>query len=581
MSGRILRFPARRAGPGEGRPDSPSPLPPGDLGAESARDPQTDDPRTGDPRSGDPEGRRFLSVHLPRLAVERRLLLLARAGRALAADLPFALLAEGTHGPVVHATNPAAEEAGVLRGARAVDARALCPALQVEAADPAGDEAALAALALWCRRWCPWTATDEPGGIMMDVTGSAHLRGGEGPLLEEIAGRLAGLGLGARLGLAPTRGAAWALARFGTGREACAPAGLAARMAPLPVRALRIGGDSALLLRRLGLGTVGELMAVPRLPLARRFARGEPSQNPLLRLDQMLGRVAEPLPCPDEPPRFEARAALSEPVQDPAPLLPALARELCAMLAAKGFGARRLCLTVFRSDGTVSSVEAATARATREAAHLARLFDGRLERIDPGFGFDLVTLGATVAEALPSRQPGLDGRRDEGEDLARLVDRLAARFGPRALRRPLLRESHLPERVEAWVPALGSALGPAPGPATGPAPGSPSGPAPARPPARPRPLRLLDPPEEVRVLYAVPDGPPAQFVWRRVTHRVTRFAGPERIGPEWWRDRPGTRLRDYYRVEDHEGRRFWLFREGLPDDGRGGLPRWFVQGAFG
>jgi protein ImuB len=549
VSGRVLRFPLSLAASDGAGPGCPP-----------ARVVRVPDP--GGPRSGDPEGRRFLSLYLPRFALERRLRLLARRGTTLPKGVPFALLRDGTHGPVVHATNPAAEEAGVARGARAVDARALCPALRVEAADPSGDEAALLDLALWCRRWCPWTAPDGRDGVMMDVTGSAHLQGGEERLIAEVAARLAALGFTARLGLAPTRGAAWALARFGTGRETLAPADLPARLEALPVRALRIDADTALVLRRLGLATVGELGAVPRLALARRFARAEPVRNPLHRLDQMMGRLPEPLPCPEDPPRFEARVVLSEPVQDPTPLLPALARELCAMLAERGFGARRVALAVFRSDGTVSCVEAATARPSRDPLHLVRLFDGRLERIDPGFGFDLVTLGAVVAEPLASRQPDLDGRRDEGEDLARLVDRLSARFGPGALLRPALRESHIPERVETWVPALGSS------------------PASTPPPRQPRPLRLFDPPEELRVLYALPDGPPSQFVWRRVTHRVTRFAGPERIGPEWWRDRPGTRLRDYYRVEDQDGRRFWLFREGLPDDGRGGLPRWFMHGAF-
>ena len=550
MRGKVVRFPLRLSDPGPDHLDSLS------LSSAEASPDET-------PGSFNPKGPRFLSLHFPRFAVERRLALLARRGHLLPEGTPFALLRDGPHGPVVHGANPAAEEAGVARGARAVDARAVCPPLRAEEADLPGDETALESLALWCRRWCPWTATDGPGGIIMDVTGSAHLRGGEATLLREIEDRLAGLGLTARLAIAPTRGAAWALARFGTGREACAPGDLPARVAPLSVRALRIDGDTALLLQRLGLKTVGDLAAVPRLPLARRFARTEPGENPLLRLDQMTGRVAEPLHCPDDPPRFLARAALAEPIQDPTPLLPLLTAELCAMLASRGFGSRRLLLAVFRSDGTVSSVEAATARASRDPAHLARLFDGRLESLDPGFGFDLVTLAATVAEPLAARQPGLDGRRDEGEDLARLVDRLSARFGPRALVRPAPRESHIPERTETWAPALGPSPGPVP------------------PSLRPRPLRLFDPPEEVRVVYAVPEGPPAQFVWRRVTHRVTRFAGPERVGPEWWRDRPGTRLRDYYRVEDHEGRRFWLYREGLPDDGRGGAPRWFVQGAFG
>ncbi|WP_246849365.1 Y-family DNA polymerase [Rubellimicrobium arenae] len=476
--------------------------------------------------------------------------------------MPFALVLDGPHGPVVHATTPAAEEAGVRPGLRAVDARAVCPSLRVDEADPRGDEAALLDLALWARRWCPWTAVDGPGGIAMDVTGSTHLQGGEAAMLEEIGGRLAGLGLSCRLAIAPTRGAAWALARFGTGREICDAPDLAARTGPLPVRALRLGEDTALLLRRLGIRTVDDLSAVPRLSLARRFARAEAGDNPLVRLDQMMGRLPEPLHCPDEPPRFLARAVLSEPMLDPTPLLPALAGELCAMLAAKGFGARRVMLALFRSDGAVSSVEAATARATRDPLHLARLFEGKLERLDPGFGFDLVTLGATGAEELRSRQPGLDSRRDEGEELARFVDRVSARFGPQALLRPGFQESHIPERREAWTPALG-----------------PQPPLPPVPHA-PRPLRLFDPPEEVQVVYAVPEGPPAQFVWRRMTHRVTRFAGPERIAPEWWRDRPGTRLRDYYRVEDHTGRRFWLYREGVVGDGRGGTPRWFMHGAF-
>ena len=548
MSGRIVRFPLRLAGPGHTA--SPSAVVAGTFLGEAYDHP-------------DLTGRRFLSLHLPRFAVERRLALLARRGQLLSEGTPFVLLTDGPHGPVVHGANPAAEEAGVARGARAVDARAVCPGLLAEEADLPGDAAALESLALWCRRWCPWTATDGPGGIIMDVTGSAHLRGGEAALLHEIGDRLARLGFTARLAIAPTRGAAWALARFGTGRDICAPGDLPGRIAPLPVRALRIGGETALLLQRLGLKTVGDLAVVPRLSLARRFARTEPGENPLLRLDQMTGRLAEPLHCPDDPPRFQARAVLAEPIQDPTPLLPLLAAELCAMLEARGFGARRLLLAVFRSDGTVSAVEVATARASRDPTHLARLFDGRLEALDPGFGFDLVTLAGTVAEPLAARQPGLDGRRDDGEDLARLVDRLSARFGPRALLRPAPRESHIPERTETWVPALGPSPGPVP------------------PPLRPRPLRLFDPPEEVRVVYAVPEGPPAQFVWRRVTHRVTRFAGPERVGPEWWRDQPGTRLRDYFRVEDHEGRRFWLYREGLPDDGRGGAPRWFMQGAFG
>jgi len=511
--------------------------------------------------------RRILALWLPDLSIERWLREADKRGDPVPDDLPVALAVEGAHGPVIHAANRAARQAGVQVGARVVDMRALVPALTLAHADPGGDRVALDRLMRWCRRWCPWTAVEGTRGILMDTTGSAHLWGGEAALLADIEGRLGALGLTARLALAPTTGAAWALARCGAVRDICLPADLVVRAHPLPVRALRLDPGTVQVLDRLGLKTVGDLAAVPRLSLARRFSRAEAAGNPLLRLDQMLGRVGEPVSSPDDPPRFAVQVALAEPILDPTPHLPALAQELCAMLGTAGFGARRVTLTLYRSDGEVTGAEVATARASRDARHLARLFDGRLDRVDPGFGFDLITFAASQAERLDIHQARLDGGAGDGAEVAALIDRLAARFGPHALTRPALRDSHIPERRTDWVPAL------------------------AAPPPRPlpsrtdRPLRLFDPPEEVRVIYAVPEGPPAQFVWRRVTHRVTRFAGPERIAPEWWADRPGTRLRDYYRIEDHEGRRLWLYRAGILGDGRGDrdgeTPRWFVHGVFG
>ncbi|KAA9009517.1 DNA polymerase Y family protein [Histidinibacterium aquaticum] len=502
-------------------------------------------------------------LHLPRFSIERWLRIMDRQGEPVSDTLPAALAVEGRHGAVIHATTRAAEAAGIRRGARVVDMRALCPDLRVDYADLQGDRMMLQRLMLWARRWCPWTALDGAAGLVMDTTGSDHLCGGEGPMLRDMEERLSHLGLSADLATAPTHGAAWALSRLGGVRETCPPERLAERMAPLPVRALRLDGDTVLLLQRLGLKTVGDLAAVPRLSLARRFARAELERNPLLRLDQMMGRRAEPVEAPEDPPRFAVESRLPEPVEDPAPHLPALTAALCARLEAAGFGARRVVLTVYRTDGAVSRVEVAMARASREAAHILRLFEGKLEGIDPGFGFDQIALGATVAEELPRVQARLDGTGGEGTEIARLTDRLAARHGGRTVSRPRLRESHKPERRELWTAALGPAGRP------------------ARPAAQPRPLRLLEPPEEVAVLYAVPEGPPAQFVWRRRTHRVMRYAGPERIAPEWWRDRPETRLRDYYRVEDQGGRRIWLYRDGVLTDGFGRDPNWFIHGVHG
>ena len=505
--------------------------------------------------------RRIIAIHLPRFAMERWQRWAMQQGDPPPDDLAVALAIEGPHGPIIHATNRPAELEGVHIGARVVDMRALCPDLKIEFADVGGDKRTLEKLMHWCRRWCPWTAVDGAAGLVMDTTGSDHLFGGEAQMMRDIEEKLSHLGLSANLAAAPTHGAAWALSRFGGVREICSPDMLHAHMAPLPTRALRLEPDTILLLKRLGLKSIGDLDAVPRVSLARRFNTAPLAQNPLLRLDQMMGKLAEPVNAPDDPPRFAVQSKLAEPVQDPTPYLPQLCEELCKGLHAEGFGARRVTLTIYRTDGEVAYVTVATAQASRDADHLRRLFDGKLDHINPGFGFDLITLAASVAEHLHTHQTRLDGGVDDGAELARLIDRLSARLGAHNIRCALPLASHMPERTEEWHSALERA--------------------PQTAVLRPeRPIRLFDPPEEVRVLYAVPEGPPAQFVWRRITHRVTRFSGPERIAPEWWRDRPGTRLRDYYRVEDHFGQRFWLYRDGVMGDGRGATPRWFIHGSF-
>ena len=381
-------------------------------------------------------------------------------------------------------------------------------------------------------------------------------------MLIEIETRLSLLGLTSQLAVAPTWGAAWALARHGAVRAICADGGMAAALAPLPVAGLRLDGDTLLLLRRLGLKTIGALATVPRLSLARRFIRSALSANPLLRLDQAMGLQAEPVASVDAPQRIRAEARLPDPIQDPTPYLPSLCDDLCAQLAHRGLGCRRLYLTVYRSDGEVSMVDLVIACGSRDAHHLHALFKGKLDQINPGYGFDLITLDAGMVEPLAMVQTRLDGTAAQDVYLPQLIDRLAARFGAKAVQHPMLQASHIPERAERLGVALGDA-GQGLVEMT-----------------KERPVRLLTKAEEIRVLYAVPEGPPAQFVWRRQTHRVTRYEGPERIAPEWWRDRPGTRLRDYFKIEDQTGRRYWLYREGLHEDGRGGDPRWFMHGMF-
>jgi protein ImuB len=483
-----------------------------------------------------------------------------RQGDAPPDDLAIVLATEGPHGPVIHASNRTARLAGILPDARVVDMRAICPDLQVEYADIEGDRRALERLMLWARRWCPWTVVDGVNGLILDTTGSDHLMGGEPAMLEEMEARLSLLGMTAQLAVAPTWGAAWALARYGAVRAICPPDGIAAAVKHLPVAGLRLDGETLLLLQRLGLKTIGALAAVPRLSLARRFVRSPLPANPLLRLDQVTGALPEPIASKDAPVRLRAEVRLAEPIQDPTHYLPSLCEALCAQLAHAGLGCRKLHLTVYRTDGEVSWVDLAIAAPSRDARHLHGLFKGKLDRINPGFGFDLITLDAGMVEPLGTLQTRLDGQAEHDLHLPQLIDRLAARFGSKAINTPVLAASHVPERAESWGSGTGRVAAPTP--------------------VKERPIRLLTHPEEIRVLYAVPEGPPAQFIWRKQTHRVARYEGPERIAPEWWKDRPGTRLRDYFKIEDQTGRRFWLYREGLHEDGRGGDPRWFLHGMF-
>ncbi|MEM7490690.1 MAG: DNA polymerase Y family protein [Pseudomonadota bacterium] len=493
----------------------------------------------------------------------------------LTPDAAVVLAAEGPHGPVIHAATDVAMDCGAVHGARVVDVQALTPDLVVRPADLAGDAAALTRLSHWARRWCPWSATDGADGLVLDTTGSAHLWGGEAAMLADMAARLAGLGQKACVALAPTHGAAWALARHGTPGTICDDP--AEALADLPIVALRLDADTRLTLQRLGLKRVGDLMAVPRATLARRFGRdGKALAPPLHRLDQALGVLPEPVVAPPPPHRYRAVLRLPEPVMDPQPHLPRLLGDLCAQLARTGHGLRELTLELYRVDGAATRFAVSTAGAVRDAGHLRRLLEHRFESLDAGFGFDTIAAQAGRTEPLAAAQVRLDGEAEAGLAVAALVDRLSARLGRRAVQVPVPRESHLPERAEAWRPALDHMAGRR---ADRLAPGGLGGGGMVAP-GRERPIRLLAVPERIDVLYTVPEGPPVRFKWRRRTYRITRHQGPERIAPEWWRARPSARLRDYYKVEVDDGGRYWLFREGVTDDGRGGPPDWFLHGVF-
>ena len=489
-------------------------------------------------------------------------------------DSPVVLTVEGPHGLLIHAVTRAAAERGARPGARLTDARALDPALIAVPADPEGDAALVQKLARWAGRWSPLVEVDGDG-LRLDVSGVAHLFGGEQGLVEDMRRCFGRIGLTTRIAIAPTAAAAWALAHYS---PCICDEDAGAKLAALHVAALRLDPDTVRTLERLGLKTIGALMDMPRLALARRFRE---SEDVVDALDRALGRKPEPLTAAPAAPPPRALLKLEEPVTHPEAAAQALERlipGLVRQLEERHLGARRLSLTGYRVDGSVAQASVATAIASREPKHLQRLLSDKAAALNPEFGFDAFALTADWCEPLGAAQESLVEEPSGTRELARLIDRLTVKLGVRAVRRPQAEESHLPERASGWVSAVSSLRAKRSNPDKAKLD--------CRAPAglamtAKHPPRLLDRPEAIDVIYATPEGMPRRFVWRRAVHDIARAEGPERIAPEWWRQPSSSRLRDYYRVEDQAGRRYWIYREGIAGDGRGGAPNWFIHGLFG
>jgi len=485
--------------------------------------------------------RRVVSVWFPRLASDRVL-------RARPVEGPFALvLREGT-ADRLHCLNTDAERRGLHRGMSATDARARCRDLRTRPADPVADRRFLHALRRWAMRYTPWVGLEGGDGLVLDITGAAHLFGGEAAMLTDMRTRFARAGLSARLGLAGTRGAAWALARHGEGRAGTG--GIGTALAPLPVAALRLDADTVVALQRLGLRSIGDLAGTPRAPLARRFGPGL-----LARLDQALGDRSEEIsPMPD-PPHYGVRLTLPEPIGLFDDIMAGAARllaRLCEKLKACDAGARALVLTLSRVDRQSRQIELRLARPLDDPARILPLLARGLGDVDAGFGIDRMRLEAVQVEPLPPRQIA-HAPADRSDRLEDLVTRLGIRIGLENILRFLPADSHIPERGFILAPAAWS---------------EPGG---AWAVLRSRPLRLF-PSEPIAARGA---RPPRHFRWRGMALSVARTTGPERIAPEWWLDDPGWRsgLRDYWHVETRQGRRLWLYH--TPQE-----PGWFVQGEF-
>lgn len=461
------------------------------------------------------------------------------------------------------------------------DARAMQPKLEAVEADPEEDARALDNIAAWCERFTPIVVVDPPEGLFLDISGCAHLFGGEEKLRAELVTRLYAQGFGARAAIAPTPGCAWAFARYKkqarrpvrTLRESleaslAQPEDWQTELAALPVEALRFDRDAAALLRRLGLKTVGQILHAPRSSFTARAG-----ERAMLRLDQALGRAQEALtPRRPPPPVFALRRFL-EPIFS-ADVVLQVAQDLCGdaieKLDVRGAGVLRTELVLFGVDGRDRVIGVNASKPLREVKPLMRLFREKLnivgENMNAEFGFEAARLDVVRLAEFDERTRTLatiEQATAGAEQISGIVDVLSSRLGAKRVVRPQLHDEHAPERAAGWRSALvqkdAEKL--------------------AKPPAdgvQRRPVRLFSPGQPIEVMASVPDGPPIKFRWRRVMREVVRAEGPERISGDW-QQREMTR--DYYRVEDKQGRRYWLYREGLYGESDA-IPRWFVHGLF-
>jgi protein ImuB len=496
--------------------------------------------------------RRYLAVFLPLLSSER-------IKRLKPPDAPFALVEKLRGSMRLAAIDCAARALGLSPGLTLADAHARVPELLVFDSDPVADLAMLDWIADACDRYTPMVATDPPHGLILDITGCTHsYRNGEGGLSKDLERRLLRLGLTARVTFSNTPDAAIALSRHG-GED----------VGTLPINALRVDPEIHLALRRAGLRRISDVEKLPRAPLAARFGQDLP-----VLLDRLLGHVDVRITPRRQPAEIETEARFAEPLarnDDILSTIENLVEASADQLSERGQGGRRFSVALFRSDGHVARLSIETGKPTRDATVLERLFRERIDTLsdplDPGFGYDMIRLAVHVVEPLAPEQLQLGGGHTTNHELTALIDRLGTRLGRGQVRRFAAVDTHIPEQAALEFPAIETRK-----------PTAWHKPESGEPPLRP--IHLFDPPHRIEVIAEVPDGPPRRFKWRRTLHEVARHEGPERIAAEWWMRRDnGGLTRDYYRVEDVRGRRYWLFRHGLYG-GEKAHPDWYLHGLF-
>lgn len=467
------------------------------------------------------------------------------------------VLSASSHGRmIVTAANALAEAQGVYSGLVVADARAIIPGLQVLDDKPGLTEKLLKRIAEWCIRFTPFAAIDPPGGIILDASGCAHLWGGEEVYLKEIVTRLKARGYHVRAAIADTIGTAWGVARFGKQSNIIPKSRNVEALIPLPPSALRLEAETIDRLHKLGLRKIKDFISMPRSALRRRFGN-----NIIQRLNQALGveeEIIKPV-IPIEP--YQERLPCLEPIVTATGIeiaLQRLLKTLCCRLLQEQKGFRHACFKCYRVDGKIEQVDIATSHASYNVNHLFKLFEIKLQTIEPDLGIELFILEAPKVEDHVASQEKLWEARCGLEDiqLAELIDRITGKIGSNSIKRFLPAEHYLPERSIKPTSSLQEqkttdwTLD------------------------RPRPIQLLAIPEHIDVMAIVPDNPPIYFRYKGQMHKVIKADGPERIEQEWWIEE--GQHRDYYAVEDEQGCRYWLFRLGHYDEDY----EWFIHGFF-
>lgn len=486
------------------------------------------------------------------------------------AALPLVLVQKVKGALRISAVDSLAQSLGLQPGWTLAEARARVPRLAVADADAAADQRLLLRLAEICDCYTPLVAVDGSDGLLLDVTGCSHLFQGEAAMCQRVLRHMARLGLSSRIALAGTPDAAQVLARHGNGGVVL-PGQEREAVRTLPVQALGLEAAQTMALVRAGLKTIGALAERPAKVLAARFGTALTT-----RLARVLGQENVRITPLRAAPALRVEQHFAEPLQDmdnAMAVLAQLCQQMEQMLAQRGLGGRRFEAAFFRSDGAHRRVSVDTAQPLRDRQSVLRLMALKIgllqDPLSPGFGFDGMALCVLQHGPITAAQRDLDGQGPDERSTHDLVDRLVARFGRTNVLRFVAQDTHNPLRMAEAVPVGMAEQAGSSSTAWNPLM---PGPAPARP------LFVFDPPQAIAVVAEVPDGAPVRFRWRRVQHEVRAAEGPERIAPEWWREDSWPHARDYYRVENTLGHRFWIYRDGPFEQGK--PARWFLHGLF-